>query len=72
MNVRWKKLVPFLIGSVLIGSFPFIYERINPDFFSGIACVRVYPDERIEKDMGESCYGPDLPKAIVLKSKNRR
>lgn len=48
------------------------YERINPDFFSRIACVKVYPDKRVEKDRGESCYDPDLPEAIVLKSKNRR
>lgn len=72
MTVRWKKLVWLLAPMAVLGSFPYLYEALNPDFFSGIACVRVYPDERVEKDMGERCYDPTLPEAIVLKSKNRR
>lgn len=67
MSIRWKKVLAVLAPITVVGLFPLIYEQINPDYFSGIACVRVYPDERVEKDWGESCYDPNLPAAIVLR-----
>ncbi len=67
MSIRWKKVLIVLIPITVVGFFPLLYERLNPDYFSGIACVRVYPDQTIEKDRGESCYDPSLPEAIVLK-----
>lgn len=66
MTIRWKKVLPIVIPVVLVGFFPLVYEQLNPDYFS-VACVRVYPDQRVEKDRGESCYDPNLPAAIVLK-----
>ena len=68
MSIRWKKIAPVLAITALIGLFPLIYEHINPNRFSGIACVRVYSDQRVEKDWGDSCYDPTLPEAIVLKA----
>lgn len=67
MSIRWKKVLAVLAPAVVVGLFPLVYKRLNPDYFSDIACVRVYPDERVEKDRGESCYDPNLPEAIVLK-----
>lgn len=67
MNIRWKKVLIILVPIALVGLFPLIYERLNPDYFSRIACVRVYSDQTIEKDGGKSCYDPNLPEAIVLK-----
>lgn len=67
MSIRWKKVLVVVAPVIAVGFFPLFYERLNPDYFSGIACVRVYPDQRIEKDRGESCYDPNLPEAIVLK-----
>ena len=72
MTIRWKKIVWLLAPVAVVGLFPYAYAALNPDSRSGIACVRVYPDQRVEKDMGESCYDPALPKAIVLKSKDGR
>ncbi len=68
MTIRWKRLAPVLAIVAAIGLFPLLYEQINPDQFSGIACVRSYPDGRVEKDMGDSCYDPALPEATILKS----
>ena len=67
MSIRWKKVLAILVPVTVVGFFPLVYEWLNPDYFSGIACVRVYPDQTVEKDRGESCYDPSLPKTIVLK-----
>lgn len=67
MTIRWQKVLPVVVPVVLVGFFPLVYEKLNPDYFSGVACVRVYPDQSVEKDRGESCYDPNLPAAIVLK-----
>lgn len=67
MSIRWKKVLVILSPVVVVGLFPLVYKRLNPDYFSGVACVRVYPDETVTKDRGESCYDPSLPEAIVLK-----
>ncbi|MGB3295241.1 MAG: hypothetical protein WBB01_19845 [Phormidesmis sp.] len=69
MSIRWQKILVVLAPVAVVGVFPLVYERLNPDYFSGIACVRVYPDQSIEKDRGESCYDPDLPAAIVLRQR---
>jgi len=73
MTIRWKKLAPIvavIIGvGIVIGLVPHVATAIAPERFSGIACVRVYPDQRVEKDYGDSCYDPELPEAIVLKNK---
>ena len=69
MTIRWKKLAPIFAITLLVGLFPLGYELIYPERMSGIACVRTYPDQRVEKDMGESCYDPNLPEALVLKAK---
>ncbi len=69
MAIRWKKLAPIAAVITLAGLFPLGYELIYPERMSGIACVRVYPDQRVEKDWGESCYDPNLPEAIVLQAK---
>ncbi|PZO45941.1 MAG: hypothetical protein DCF15_21050, partial [Phormidesmis priestleyi] len=69
MTIRWKKIAPIFAVVTAIGLFPLLYERISPDHFSGVACVRSYSDGRVEKDMGDSCYDPTLPEAIVLKRK---
>ena len=69
MNIRWQKILMVTVPIAVVGFFPLVYEKLNPDYFSGIACVRVYPDERVEKDRGESCYDPNLPAAIVLKNR---
>ncbi|MGI8936260.1 MAG: hypothetical protein ACR2FS_19540 [Phormidesmis sp.] len=66
-SIRWQKVLVVLAPIAVIGCFPLLYRWLNPDYFSGIACVRVYPDQRVEKDRGESCYDPNLPAAIVLK-----
>lgn len=68
MTIRWKKIAPILTVILLVGIFPYINELFRPVYMSGIACVRSYPDGRVEKDWGESCYDPTLPEAIVLKS----
>lgn len=67
MSIRWKKVLVVVAPVTVVGLFPVVFEKLNPDYFSGIACVRVYPDQTIKKDRGESCYDPNLPKAIVLK-----
>lgn len=67
MPIRWKKIIPPLAIAAAIAGIPYIYQAVNPDAFSGIACVRRYDDGRVEKDMGESCYDPNLPEAIVLR-----
>ena len=69
MNIRWQKILMVTVPIAVVGFFPLVYEKLNPDYFLGIACVRVYPDERVEKDRGESCYDPNLPAAIVLKNR---
>lgn len=66
--IRWKKLAPLAAVFAIAGLFPLGYELIYPERMSGITCVRTYPDGRIEKDWGESCYDKTLPEAIVLKS----
>ena len=68
MSIRWKKIVPILTVIPLIGLIPYIHELFRPGFMSGIACVRVYPDQRVENDYGDSCYDPTLPEAIVLRA----
>jgi len=69
MTIRWEKLAPIAGVMVLAGLFPLGYELIYPERMSGVVCVRTYPDGRVEKGWGESCYAPDLPEAIVLRSK---
>ncbi len=65
-SIRWQKIVVIVAPIAVIGFFPLVYGWLNPNYFSGIACVRVYP-ERIEKDRGASCYDSNLPEAVVLK-----
>ena len=67
MGIRWKKILIITAPIVLFGLFSVTYEKLNPDAFSDVACVRIYPDQRVEKDSGDSCYDPNLPEAIVLK-----
>lgn len=67
MTIRWQNFLPVVVPVVLVGFFPLVYEKLNPDYFSGVACVRVYPDQSVEKYRGEICYDPNLPAAIVLK-----
>lgn len=71
MTIRWRKIAPLIAIVIAIGLFPLLCERIYPERFSGVACVRPYPDGRVEKDWGESCYDPTLPEAIVLKSRQQ-
>lgn len=67
MTIRWKKVAPILAVVMVVGLLPYINELFRPGYMSGIACVRPYPDGRVEKDWGDRCYDPMLPEAIVLK-----
>ena len=70
MTIRWKKIVPILAVITLIGLIPYIHELFHSGFMSGIACVRVYPDQRVENDYGDRCYDPTLLETIVLKARD--
>ena len=70
MTIRWKRIGPILTVITLGALWPLIHELFQPGYMSGIACVRPYPDGRVENDYGKSCYDPELPPAIVLKAKD--
>ncbi len=39
-SIRWQKIVVIVAPIAVIGFFPLVYERLNPDYFSGIRHYR--------------------------------
>ena len=65
MTIRWQRLLKVLIPATGLILLPVILQPLLFRF-DYAACVRRYPDGRVEKDYDEGCYDETKPAPVMV------